>query len=125
MRYQDNPDKALGQSLIIGVATVVAALFLTVMVLVDFGFSQNRIPPAPDAQDQTLQFFFKGAWLPSIDPAEIGPENYSELKNLRYGPDDIGLEGVQGYSKINTTAITTYTSLRSGFQLLTPLTVNC
>lgn len=82
-------------------------------------FAQERVALAPDVEDQTLQFFFKGQWLPDLDPAEIGPDNYSELKNLRYGPADVGLEGVQGYSKINTTALTTYTLLRSGIQLET------
>lgn len=41
--------------------------------------------------------------MPAVDPAKIGPENYIELINLRYGPD--GLEGVQGYTKINAVPV--------------------
>ena len=83
---------------------------------------QQRIPPAPDAESQTLQYFFRGKWVPSLDAAEIGAENYTELLNLRYGPDVVGLEGVQGYDNINTTALTTYTKIRSAYQLLTDKT---
>ena len=78
---------------------------------------QNTIPQVPDITDQEVQVYFDGAWLPDLDPAEIGMKNYSELKNLRYSSDRFGLEGVSGYTKINTTALTTYTKIRSGFQL--------
>jgi len=94
-----------------------------------FAQEQQRIPPAQDAAEQTMQFFFKGSWLPSLDPAEISAENYSELKNLRYGPDDTGLEGVQGYDDINTTTALggtgyeTYLKIRNGYQLKTDKTV--
>ena len=72
------------------------------LLLTGLAFGQeSRIPQAPDVQEQELQFFFDGAWLPDLDPAEIGAKNYSELKNLRYGPEKMGLEGVQGYTKIN------------------------
>jgi len=98
--------------------------YILVSLLLPFGsFAQERIPPAPDAEDMTLQYFFKGAWLPSLDPAEISAQNYSELKNLRYGPDNMGLEGVQGYTKINTTALSTYLKIRNGYQLKTDRTV--
>jgi hypothetical protein len=83
-------------------------------------FAQERIPMAPDTQEETLSFFFDGAWLPDLDPALISAKNYSELKNLRYTAGGVGLEGVSGYSKINTTAIAgSYTKIRSGFQLET------
>ena len=59
------------------------------------------------------QFAFKGAWQPDYDPAKIGPENFKLLQNLRYV--DGGLEGVLGYTKINTTAIATYTKIWNGF----------
>ena len=93
---------------------------LVFLLLTGLAFGQDRIPQAPDVEEQELQFFFDGQWLPDLDPAEIGAKNYSELKNLRYGPEKMGLEGVQGYTKINTTtALSTYTSLRSGYQLRT------
>ena len=93
------------------------------LLIAGFVFAQeNRIPPAPDAQDQTLQFFFDGKWYPSLDAAKIGPNNYTELKNLRYSEEGKGLEGVSGYSKINTTAVSTYTSIRVGHQLQTDRT---
>jgi len=60
------------------------------------------------------QFAFKGAWQPDYDPAKIGPENFKLLQNLRYV--DGGLEGVLGYTKINTTnPIATYTKIWNGF----------
>ncbi|MFH1641503.1 MAG: hypothetical protein ABIC04_01235, partial [Nanoarchaeota archaeon] len=49
---------------------------------------------------------------PDIDPANIGPSNYKTLQNLRYKDDR--LEGISGYSKINTTALTTYLKIRNG-----------
>jgi hypothetical protein len=84
-------------------------------------FAQDGIPTAPDTPEQTLSFFFKGAWQPDLDPAEIGPENYKTLENLRYGSGEVGLEAVQGYTRINTTTdgIGSYLKIRSGHQLET------
>jgi hypothetical protein len=47
-----------------------------------------------------LQFRFDGRWVPDVDPSLIGPSNYCKIENLRY--KDSGLEGVNGYTKINT-----------------------
>jgi hypothetical protein len=72
----------------------------------------------PQTQDniwEDLQFQFNGAWMPSVDGVLIGAENYQTLQNLRY--KDVGLEGVSGYTKINTTALTNYTNIRTGIQL--------
>jgi hypothetical protein len=55
--------------------------------------------------------------MPDIDGSLIGPQNYQTLENLRY--KDSGLEGVNGYTKVNTTALTTYTKIRTGIQLRT------
>jgi len=41
--------------------------------------------------------------LPDADPSKIGAENYKTLQNLR--PTATGLEGVQGYTFVNTAAI--------------------
>jgi hypothetical protein len=59
------------------------------------------------------QFGFTGQWLPALDAALIGPENFNVLRNLRY--NDAGLEGVNGYTTVNTTALTNYDELRNGF----------
>jgi hypothetical protein len=64
------------------------------------------------------QYKFSGEWLPEYDAAEIGPESYRELTNMRYGSGHP--EGILGYTKINTTALTTYTHILSGYQLRTP-----
>lgn len=72
------------------------------------------LPDTPDTELQDMQFKFTGQWLPDLDPALIGPENYSILRNLRY--NDAGLEGVAGYTIVNTTPITTYDELRNGYQ---------
>jgi len=70
---------------------------------------------APDNQWQDLQWMFNGQWIPDEDPALIGAENYATLQNLRY--TNLSLEGVGGYIKYNTTALTTYTKIRAGRQL--------
>jgi hypothetical protein len=75
-------------------------------------------PPKGKQADKQLvdsQYTFKGQWLPSLDPARIGPENFRALENLRYSDD--GVEGVLGYSEINATALVTYTKIWNGFQL--------
>jgi hypothetical protein len=53
--------------------------------------------------------------MPDLDGALITADNYQTLENLRY--KDSGLEGVNGYTKVNTTALTTYTKIRTGIQL--------
>jgi hypothetical protein len=50
----------------------------------------------------------------------IGGTNYAKLENLRY--KEQGLEGVSGYTKINTSALTTYVNIKNGFQLKTNYT---
>ena len=64
---------------------------------------------------ETKQFNFDGELLIDLDPAKIGPGNYRKLQNMRY--TNGAPEGVLGYSKINTTALTTYTNIRTGHQL--------
>ena len=53
-----------------------------------------------------------GKLITSVDPVTIDI-NFQELKNLRY--TDTGLRAVAGMSKINSTAITTYTNIKGGF----------
>jgi len=80
---------------------------------------ENTIQPN-DIDNQTFkyaQFPFNGAWMPDIDPANLGNKNYKILQNLRYKDDR--LEGVSGYTKVNTTALTTYFKIRNGHQLKT------
>lgn len=67
------------------------------------------------------QFPLTGEWLPGADPAVIGAENFSVLENQEYTDD--GLQGVPGYSKINTTALTTNVKGRAGVHLRTPHTM--
>ncbi len=81
------------------------------------------IPPAQqpveDEKPKTLgHMFTEGTWLPSVDPLAIGPKNFSAMQNLKYGEQC--LEGVPGYSKINTTALAAYPKIRSGIQLTAP-----
>uniref|UniRef100_A0A6H1ZH89 Uncharacterized protein n=1 Tax=viral metagenome TaxID=1070528 RepID=A0A6H1ZH89_9ZZZZ len=76
---------------------------------------------ADDNQDIRKQFLFSGEWVPDQDPLVIGADNYSDLQNLRY--NDRGLEGVQGYTKINTTVIPAATQqVRSAIHFTTPHT---
>jgi hypothetical protein len=69
------------------------------------------------------QFFFTGEWIPNLDPLLIGEENFAELINQRYA--QVGIEGVLGYSKINSTPLDNkfypgYYKGRSGVQLKSP-----
>ena len=57
------------------------------------------MPQTPNNPWKDLQFRFDGKWIPDVDPSLIGPNNYAKIENLRY--KDSGLEGVNGYSKIN------------------------
>lgn len=76
-----------------------------------------QVAEARDKEWKDLVFRFDGKWLPDVDGALIGPDNYQTLENLRY--KDSGLEGINGYTKVNTTALTTYTKIRTGHQLRT------
>jgi hypothetical protein len=77
-----------------------------------------NFPQVPDGDElQDAQYTFDGKWLPDLDPSLIGPENYTTLENLRY--KDKGLEGVSGYTTVNSTALTTYVNIRNGHQLRT------
>lgn len=82
-------------------------------------FAQEK-QQVPDDRLKKEQYKFDGAWLPDHDAAEIGPTNFKTLENMRYGPNHP--IGVSGYSKINTTALTTYTKIRTGHQLRTDRT---
>ena len=69
----------------------------------------------PDVTWQDLSFKFNGQWLPNYNGILIGPENYQTLQNLRYTDDSI--ESISGYTKVNTTPISTYTYIHTGQQL--------
>ncbi|MBU1003024.1 MAG: hypothetical protein KKE73_10935 [Proteobacteria bacterium] len=72
----------------------------------------------PDVQDKAKQHLFGGAWEPSKPPSLIGPDNYCELRNVRYG--DPSLKGVLGYTRINEDVLPDeFTMIRNGFQLRT------
>jgi hypothetical protein len=64
-------------------------------------------PETPDNKWIDKQYSFRGRWIPAVDPALIGPENFATLQNLRF--NDKSIEGVNGYTNVNdTTAISTY-----------------
>jgi hypothetical protein len=80
-----------------------------------------KLPEVPNNEWRDAQFRFDGAWMPDVDGVLIGPDNYQTLQNLRY--KDSGLEGVNGYTKVNTTALTApYTDIKTGHQLRVPET---
>jgi hypothetical protein len=70
------------------------------------------------ADKQNAQFDFSGQWVPSLNPLKIGSENFSQLDNMSYINN--GVEMCLGYSKINSTALTTYYKGRDGIHLRTP-----
>jgi hypothetical protein len=72
---------------------------------------------APNNEWQDVQYGFNGKWIPDVDPALIGPDNFAILQNLRY--NDSALEGISGYTKWNSSivALGDYVKIRSGIQL--------
>lgn len=76
------------------------------------------ISPARTLDVVNVSHDFTGSWLPDLDPAEIGAENFSVYTNLR--PGDGHPEGVSGYTQINNgVPLTIYSKIRNGYQLLT------
>jgi hypothetical protein len=71
-----------------------------------------NIPDLADVPQPDIMYPFNGEWLPSVDPALIGPENYSSLVNMRY--NDAGLEGVTGYTYVNELELSIYTTIKNG-----------
>lgn len=82
-------------------------------------------PQLPALQDEQMIkktfTFAQGKWIPVAEPLTTGPENYTDVMNIRQG--DNCLEGVQGYTKLHTSA-PAYTSIfsccRAAIQLRTP-----
>jgi hypothetical protein len=72
----------------------------------------SNVPEVQNVEQPDLMFSFDGAWVPSKDGALIGPNNFQELVNLRY--NDSGIEGITGYTEVNTIGITTHTTINSG-----------
>jgi len=70
-----------------------------------------------DTQTQNTQFEFDGEWKPDPNPLKIGSKNFSQLDNMCY--IDGGIEMAEGYSKINTTALTTYYQGKGAIHLRT------
>jgi hypothetical protein len=70
-----------------------------------------------DVEQAEVMFPFKGAWIPTVDATLIGGENFQDLINMRY--NDASIEGVNGYTFRNETAIETYTTIAGGVHLLT------
>lgn len=70
---------------------------------------------AEDPELRRLEIAFNGAMVLDADPLKISANHFADLQNLRYG--DVGLEGVRGYSKINTVALAD-PALRSGIHFI-------
>ena len=100
------------------------AIIFTLLLFAGVVFTQEApqdVTPdpqvTPDDKLIKAQYPFNGGWLPDYDPTEIGPSNFQSLQNMRY--EDTHPVGVNGYSKINSTALTTYTYIKNGHQLQT------
>ena len=73
------------------------------------------------AEQSALQhawFNFDGQWLPDVESSKIGPNNFQTYQNFRPVPG--GIEGVQGDTKINTTALTVYQDIANGYHFIKP-----
>lgn len=83
----------------------------------------QQISIPPDTQEINRAYRFTGRWVPDESSVSAGADptnlNYITLRNLRYAGAGTGtsLEGVLGYTKVNTTPISTYTKIRNGHQL--------
>ena len=77
----------------------------------------QKQPDVQNIKQNNIMFAFDGAWLPSKDPTLIGPTNFQKLINMRY--TDGGIEGVTGYTKVNTTPISNYVNIKNGIHLQT------
>jgi len=87
--------------------------------------SLDSLYEAPNTELKNVFIPFDGKWLPDNEPIEIGAKNFKTLQNYRYAGDEIiHLESVLGYSKINTTSLSTYNyeNIRNGFQLRSEFT---
>jgi len=87
---------------------LIAFLFIFASVC----FAQE-LPQTPDDPIKGLQYRFDGQWLPDVDPAKIGANNFKTLTNMRY--NEQGIEGVKGFTRVNTTAITSAPTIQNGF----------
>lgn len=77
-----------------------------------------EFPEGRTIEVKSVFYPFDGQWMPDAKSSLIGPRNFTTLQNTRYGEN--GLEGVQGYTKINTTALNaSYHNIRNGYQLRT------
>jgi len=74
-----------------------------------------NVSESPDLPYEFIEFPFNGEWIPRGDPINIGLNNYSTLKNLRY--TDYGLEGIGGHTRMNNLATNLTDGIRNGIQL--------
>jgi hypothetical protein len=74
--------------------------------------------PGDEPEQGAQHFFVEGSWLPAADPLTIGPDNFSAMQNLRFGQKI--LEGVPGYSGINSNPRQDYPKIRSGIHFSSP-----
>jgi len=75
------------------------------------------VPKIENVPLKDEMFSFNGQWLPSVDAALIGAENYQELTNMRY--NEGGIEGVNGHHDFNSTAITDNINIKTGLHFRT------
>ncbi|MCK9601255.1 MAG: hypothetical protein M0R06_19605, partial [Sphaerochaeta sp.] len=107
-----------------------ALLCAAILIFILFGWGydawaqeQQQISIPPNAQKINRAYRFTGRWVPDESSVSAGADptnlNYITLRNLRYTGAGTGtsLEGVLGYTKVNSTPITTYTNIRNGHQL--------
>lgn len=66
-----------------------------------------------DQELKPFQIAFTGKWKPALDGTQLGENDFQTLTNMRY-IDAPGVKSIQGMTKINTTALTTYTKIKSG-----------
>uniref|UniRef100_A0A6H1ZJN0 Uncharacterized protein n=1 Tax=viral metagenome TaxID=1070528 RepID=A0A6H1ZJN0_9ZZZZ len=94
-------------------------IFVTLLSATTILSQQQKQIGQPEAslfEENLFQVYvpFLGQWLPDVASELIGFQNFKTLQNMRYV--DGGIEGVQGYSKINTSVVdASYYKPRSGY----------
>ena len=100
---------------------LIALLISTILLFATTTLSQQQQQQTwqarPSAFEESLFHVympFIGQWLPDLPSEIIGFQNFKTLQNMRY--IDGGIEGIQGYSKINSSIVGgSYYMPRSGY----------
>ena len=104
---------------------VVLCAFILLFILFSGKFADcaEQIQAPPDEQKISRAYRFTGRWVPDESTVSAGGDanNLNFIKQINLRPTGAGtgtsLEGVLGFSKINSTPLSSYPLIRNGHQL--------